>query len=286
MFNNWDDYEKGLKHIGVTAAGGMMSYGQGLAKRKGMGLLKSFKKTSVTQNLRRGDQSRAINKNTKNNVSDNISKSMSSGAHEDDEVAVVPIPKRISKILPDYATIKLPLSGYDYFIPGTTTTTGDTPQKKYLILNQIVNPYNGQTVDPRGITKYQSIYDFYRVIETHVKVEFYLENATQDEVALIGWQLSDDSTAGAGWSTQRDFMESKHGGSFHIYPSTQNGDKHVFQYSFRPENWDIHVSQTDDSVRWTAVNDAVSPPRYLVMGVVNALVPGQATSVVKVHLRS
>ena len=102
-------------------------------------------------------------------------RSISTGLHgtmsNGGEVEVVPPPKRVSKIAPDYFTIRLPQGNTNLFTAQTTTTTGDTIGSKWLKLNSINTTSNMDVVaEPRGRDTWTSLFQYYRVLQCDVKM--------------------------------------------------------------------------------------------------------------------
>lgn len=232
----------------------------------------SQKKTIEKKNM--GLEDININK-IKNNVSDNImhrriNTGMSKATGQEsttDEVPVMPVPNRVSKIAPDYFNIRLPI-GYTASVTSSTTIgIGDTIGGSYIKLNSFLNPVLGATVDGRGSSHWSVLFDYYRVTRCDVSITFFNQNISSTDYALVGWHLSDKSSP-TGWSTQRDMLESKHGGSKVLAPFNLSGERQTLSYSYTPGSWDHHVTESGIEERWTPVLSDPADPRYFHFGIV------------------
>ena len=103
-------------------------------------------------------------------VDPTIQATMASTGTNGDEVPVVPLPKRVSKIMPDYQSIQLP------FYAKYTVTTGMVNSTNYVAvrLNSIYDPIQGTTSNrqPQGRDNYAQLWNFYRVLGSQIKVTF------------------------------------------------------------------------------------------------------------------
>lgn len=188
--------------------------------------------------------------------------------NDGEEVPVIPPPKRISKIAPDYTTIQLP---YYAKVLINSSLLGGT---NYLgiRLNSVYDPIVGATVDqqPQGRDQWAGIFNFYRVLQSDVKLTF-LNNNYQGgapdlpsrTIYAVGYELID---AGQEVSNSVDaFMITKHAkrellgaGDVQQYATGAgaSGNKpsvQVVTHMYRPEMWDYHVQELGTEERWTPI---------------------------------
>lgn len=232
-----------------------------------------------------------------------MSRRISSGNQNDEEVPVINPPKRISKSHPEYFTIKLPL--YTNFIL-TLNSTQDL-DTHWLRLNSIYDPmWSGgyrPTAQPLGRQQWSDIYDYYRVLSSETNITFtYVKGYFgSDEVttayqygisarpnhALVGYQISEDTSKTA--SSPNGFIEQKHSKAMNLHPknmdvlskSTASGETPSFpmrvffaggtngcSFHYDPTQWDYHVNLQGPGVRWTAKDS--SPAHTHAIGVTAA----------------
>lgn len=192
-----------------------------------------------------------------------------------DEVDVVPPPAKIAKIINDYFTVQLPLGTCVDFAQTMTGQAAIT--KRFINLNTINTPLSGSNNDYRGRNQWASIFQYYRVLKTDVKLTW-----TQCTVpVMVGWHLHED-TSDSNWTTTRDMMEAKHGGFDILYPhipdqfmvdnvASKTGTINEIrqQYSFNPSTWEHHVTKYGTEERWTAIGGSPNVPRYIHFGAVS-----------------
>jgi hypothetical protein len=200
-----------------------------------------------------------------------------------DEVPVMPPPKRISKMHPDYFTITLPYMTKQY--------TSLEPQIAYnyaapfcvIRLNSIYDPLKGKGFtgaailkdddsQPQGREIWASHFKFYRVLKTYVKLTFinsrYRNEASdvfRDSYA-VGYELVDEDAA---ISNNADmFMMTKRAKRAILGPApsttTYNGvavfresngmSSTTMEYVYTPDNWNFHVEELGSEERWTPIN--------------------------------
>ena len=207
----------------------------------------------------------------------------------DEEVPVMPVPKRVSKILPDYFNITFPCASIQYQDTGTLTQgvasiTGGNAAKTYVVLNKLSNIVSGGTGGPgatgnsngRGISQFINLYKYYRVTQCDVRVTVMAEveqgqTADPADLMLIGFHLNDTPSV-ANWSTFRDFLEMKEGGCKFYSPGGGVTDRKIqhLQYTYTPETWKTHVTETGQSERWTPVGATPPHAAYAHFGAVCA----------------
>ena len=209
-----------------------------------------------------------------------------------DEVPVMPIPRRVSKIAPDYFNIELP------FCETITLNTGSgggniasVAGKNYIIVNQLNSILAGSSLKSRGVDSWTNIYDYYRVTQCDIKVTMFIRSQDTNfktgndtttstsgtgicmrepnNVYMAGFHLSDSSSS-SDWTTYRDFGEAKQGGFRLLHGSSSEPCFTTLQYTFRPQDWDLHVTESGLEERWTPVAAAPADPKYFHFGLVGA----------------
>ena len=92
--------------------------------------------------------------------------------NDGEEVAVVPPPAKISKIMNDYTTIKLPWHEIYY---GQISNV-NSQDVLVLRLNSITDPWvNGTNHRPQGYIQWSTLYKYYRVLESQVNITVHYE---------------------------------------------------------------------------------------------------------------
>lgn len=165
-----------------------------------------------------------------------------------DEVPVVPPPRHVAQVVPDYFTVKHTLYNYDTF-SGTGTIN-----RKSFKMNGLNNPVLSQSTpniqQPMGTDIQQTIHNYYRVLKAWIRFTYVSEN-TKDEI--VGYEVNDSSGSYLTGNAPRAVVESKQ--THHtIAPRYNNGAGPkvvVLTYEFDP-NRDHHVTETGVEGRWTA----------------------------------
>lgn len=222
-----------------------------------------------------------------------ISQSTNNMAHSHGaEVPVIPH-GRVSKIQPDYFTIELPYY-VDFGWPlSHTTGTGNT--NYYAIrLNSIYDPLVGSisNTQPQGRDNWAANFDFYRVLQTNVKIIFINQDyQSQADVTsganplgayyAVGWEFIEKS--GTVCSEYQAFLTTKHA-EREILPAcntgrTYNGTsitRYVQQpshvqmlHQYTPQSWDYHVQELGIEEMWTPIKQSPSNTHYMALRVMN-----------------
>lgn len=184
---------------------------------------------------------------------------------EGDEVAVVPLPKRIALTAPDYFNVKLP-----YAFIGFNTDAGVATgvNIRTFRLNSIYDPDSGSGSlhQPMGRDAWAGIYKFYRVMETEVEIitinqQNKTETSTAKNAVLIGLEHTDDTTSTGLTQNMDAFMETKNSET-HLLPGKDNSpaNSNSMSFYYSPQSWDDHVHETGVEERWTPVG---SNPSYV-----------------------
>jgi len=222
------------------------------------------------------------NKNRKNNKGEKtpISQMTDKGTNGD-EVAVVPIPRRLAKSHPDYFSIKLP-----WYERTNMGIAGGANKDVYTLrMNSIWDPnktFSG-THQPLGRDTWAAIYQYYHVIAADITLTFKYErsevNNDADEVyptLLVGYQISDDDSEI--FDNGQAFVEGKHSKAVLLEPTTVIGrtDASIFtnytryeggsvsmQFHYRPEEWDYHIQSLGSEERWTPIAENPAFNHYI-----------------------
>ena len=178
-------------------------------------------------------------------------------AANDEEVPVVPIPKRVSAIVSDYHTLKHRLHNRTTF-----TATSSNDQTWTIKLNGMHNAITSQTTpnlhQPMGTQIAETIYNYYRVISCNVRFTFISEF---DVDLMVGYEINDHTTTRIEGSTSRPraFAESKQTKS-DILPKIGATSPRVYNvtYHYNPSHFDHHITEQGTSERWTPKSE--DPP--------------------------
>ena len=194
-----------------------------------------------------------------------------------DEVGVIPPPRKISKIHPDYFTITLPhvdkftsINGADVeynvqrpFLKIRLNSIYD-PIKEINSTNPAItdDPIKDSDKQPQGRDIWQSHFKYYRVLEARVKLTFLNSsvNTTTDPFwnsFAIGYELSDENAALC--QRREMFLMTKHAkrailpATVEHFGNTRVPSSEVMAYKYRPESWDFHVEEMGSEERWTPI---------------------------------
>lgn len=214
---------------------------------------------------------------------------MPGGGATDNDVAVVPPPRKIAKSHPDYFTINLPFHFNDVLkLSGTSIPFGQ------IRLDSVYDPIAEAAGMPRkahqpmGRDTWSNIYDYYRVLSCDVKLTFtYLHGVFGDgtnsvdvpQHALVGFTLVDDASATP--ANANAFVEMKHTVVDQLHPTNiqrylvaagdvETTQLHTFgghvgaHHHFVPSDWDLHVTQAGADDRWTGAGASPTNNRWLV----------------------
>ena len=130
-----------------------------------------------------------------------------SNSNNGEEVPVIPPPRRIAKIQPDYFTVVLPY--YETYRDGSNPQTTNT--NRHFRLNSIFDPDQTSTGhQPMGRDTWAGIYKYYRVIKTDVKITWqnFSNVGFTGETQVVGFELTDDTSSELTDNTIA-FMEAK-----------------------------------------------------------------------------
>lgn len=208
-----------------------------------------------------------------------------------DEVPVVPPPNKIAKIIPDYTTIKMPW--HEYFI--LTLHGGNTPKNRdvyWFRLNSVQDPSlqflssgtptSISTHRPNPYATWNTLYKYYRVLETDVHLRFYmrkweiLRQADRDiggniPSVICGYQLNDDASqeypnavaciegkqSKNMWLDARDmeYIPNKAAGTdLGDYSVVYSGGVRECDFHYDPKKWDYHIRDNVVDQRWTLMS--------------------------------
>lgn len=205
-----------------------------------------------------------------------------SGA-DGDEVAVVPPPRKISKIHPDYFTITLPYirrfqsllaSGFVYTSsqPLATIRLNSIYDPFKAVRATLGNPISNADTQPQGRDIWAAHFKYYRVLQARVKVSYFSEslaNTTQNDpmynTFAVGYELTDED--GPISNNAEMFMTTKRAKRDLLLPALTN---HVWNgtsvlnqvsrpstmthvYHYNPGDWQYHVEEKGSEERWTPI---------------------------------
>lgn len=240
-----------------------------------------------SQNVRR--RFNPESKNTSSTQMPSAGTQTSKAGHDDEEVPVMPVPSRVSKIMPDYFNITFPTCSIQYQVTtnktqGSETIIGGIAAKTAVFLNTLNGCHvsggggpNSSAANGRGVSQFTNLYKYYRITQCDVRVTMWINMQTahyptNDDKLLVGFHLNDTPTA-PNWETFRDFMEMKDGGAHLFIPGDgQNTPAGVtsLQYTYTPGSWKTHVTETGIAERWTPIGGSPPHPAYCHFGAVAA----------------
>lgn len=205
-----------------------------------------------------------------------------------DDIPVVPPPAKISKIIPDYTTIKLPWHAYQgFFFNNNITSNG-----LFIRLNSIQDPsVSFSWHRPKPYTTWNTLYKYYRVLacDVHIRYHFIkghvpygriatglpaenpnLENPVAKHIPslICGYAPTDDQSDI--YPNAVASIEGKHSKNMWLDPRDAEmivdpsvpGGSYVYyfggvrecDYHYTPESWDYHVRENVHDSRWTLMN--------------------------------
>ena len=196
---------------------------------------------------------------------------------------VVPPPRKVAKIIPDYFTVDLPFIVQSTNIPASSLFFVNSSSLLRIRLNSIYDPIVGSVYDgiPQARDKYAELFKYYKVLKAEVKVTWIScyppRNGTGHAIAAhpnthhfaVGYELTDQD--GAISNNCHMFLTTKHAKRDIISPAptTQgqywngttavryeypiNPTHHVQTFTYVPSNWDYHVHERSEEERWTPI---------------------------------
>lgn len=201
------------------------------------------------------------------------------------EVAVVPPPRKISKIVPDYFTVKLPYYQYFNFSVASANIANANSYAIYLRCNSLYDPIVGTTSNeqPQGRDTWAAMFAYYRVLSSHIRIRWLNKNPSETIARLdsagvgtnygdpfngeylVGYEMT-DSTSATLSNNLTMFMCTKHAkrdllkaGYTVAAPLTASARTVIGYgevtsvYNYSPESWDFHVQEQGTEERWTPV---------------------------------
>ncbi len=219
---------------------------------------------------------------------------MATSGHAEDEVKVIPPPKNISKIHPEYFTVNLP------YIAKTSSSnvsnfSGNNTPWAIIRLNSIhdpirnfrqvtvdaegnpvADPVNTKNSQPQGRDLWAGHFKYYRVLKTYVRLEFwstrYIDPIIQnsepyDETYVVGYELIDNDAQISNGSDM--FQITKNAKREYLLPApsmaTGNGTASTrgvqhpnmiaMNYTYTPGNFVHHVQEDGVDARWTPIDE-------------------------------
>lgn len=217
-------------------------------------------------------------------------------ATDGDEVAIVPPPRKISKITPDYFTVHLP-----YYIDFIFNSTGSqcALANTHSILvrcNSIYDPVvgSGVNIQPHGRDQWASMFAYYRVLSSSIKVRW--KNCNIGEIIpraigapasskfvplvnngeyMVGYEMTDSSSATLANNVYA-FMTTKHAKRALLRRNKttplEDGTRFIDDYNetttvfnYTPEQWDYHVQETGVEERWTPIKQNPTNDHFIAL---------------------
>lgn len=209
-------------------------------------------------------------------------------ATDGDEVPIIPPPRKISKIVPDYFTVKLPYYVNFNFSVASANIAYANSYSQYIRCNSIYDPIIGSISNeqPQGRDTWAGLFAYYRVLSSSIHVRFLNMNPSEVIVRetssdpapttaqgygdprngeyMVGYEMT-DSTSATLSNNQSMFMCTKHAKRV-LLPaaptmiSNDESSRYVPRYSsatvsydYAPGNWDYHVQETGVEERWTPI---------------------------------
>lgn len=254
-------------------------------------------------------------------TSQSNSMSTKRGATDGDEVAIIPPPKRISKITPDYFTINLPY--YESFTYDATGIQMASTNSNVINIrmNSIYDPIIGSKSNrqPQGRDQWAGVFQYYRVMKSHITVKWTNSNPIRptpqvyDAVSstkflpdmmagnfTVGYELT-NGVSDTISPNHDQFIMCKHakrvtlpacpvaamynGTNTVVYPQTLTHAS--ISYTYTPEDWDYHVQNTSTEERWTPIKQNPTNDHLMALRVfqqVSTYTPKDSSIFVQVHI--
>jgi len=215
-------------------------------------------------------------------------------AKDGNEVPVIPPPKRISKITPDYFTIDLPyFDTFDFHSSGANITSVNSYALLFR-LNSVYDPFVGtrSNTQPLGRDNWATMFQYYRVLSCNVTFTFHNYNPSRPTVQAVnaaiglthgdpregsftvGFEFTDNSSTTLA-NTHNMFVMTKHAkrarlpscpvsyeGSnvYPVAPTTASVSHH-----YTPHSWDYHVQGAGTEERWTPISQNPTNDHYIAL---------------------
>lgn len=214
--------------------------------------------------------------------------------NDGEEIPVVPPPRKIAKMTPDYFTNICP-----YYTSFVFNSTGEQSKRVQayavlLRLNSIWDPVVGSLSDsqPQGRDQWATVFNYYRVLESHWKIRWHNQNVPictpQLRTAAVtanygsplkgnficGYELVEDDTSSLLSDSIYTFMATKHAKRTELHAATPNSTATVDQVyvvspgqavteiHYTPETWDHHVQTNTTAERWTPIASSPTVDHY------------------------
>lgn len=220
--------------------------------------------------------------------------------NDGEEVAVVPPPAKVAKILSDYTTIKFP---YHDYVCGRIDN-GNPVDNLAVRLNSIQDPLvTVANHRPQGYTNWSGLYKYYRVLECEINVtvkyvfgNFVSGNAAAQNVPCsfslaCGYEPTDDVTdifpnfvsmvegkhSKVVWLDPKDMEVGKYDNTNpHNSHLLFHGGQRDLHFHYDPHQWDYHVHELGVEERWTLMANNPDVLHFLNFKV---MTPGRAGEV-------
>lgn len=209
--------------------------------------------------------------------------------NQGEEVPVVPPPKKVAKIHPDYFTVELPFVERLFTSNESLFAYANDEPFAIIRLNSIYDPlqrrFGGKTGNPDAATEsnrqpqgrniWHSHFKYYRVLKTMVKLTFVNKRHQLSpdlpfaEHYVVGYELVDEDHAISNNTdmflmtkrAKRDILRPAHKGSTFDSSGTVVNEfnidsPHVIQtYTYNPTEWVHHVEELGEEERWTPIGE-------------------------------
>lgn len=223
--------------------------------------------------------------------------------NDGNEVPVVPPPRKISKITPDYFTNICPYYVMFAFhgASGNIRKINDDPI--LIRCNSVWDPIVGTTADtqPQGRDQWASLFKYYRVLKSEIKVKWYNMNPPASEsqlttstagftfgspfqgAFLCGYEVVEDDAPAGIANDIFSFMCGKHAKRASLPPAKVRPSityvapdyiRHMTvvapgmaetNYTYVPEQYDHHIMQNTTADRWTLVSASPNVDHYIAL---------------------
>lgn len=191
----------------------------------------------------------------------------------DEEVDVVPPPKRIALSAPDYFTIDLP-----YVVTAHVTTVKANSINDFVFkLNSVFDPQTTSTIgtehQPMGRDLWAGVYQYYRVLKSNFTVTAvnYTPNeavtASSHPACILG--LTPQESTSPTITTREALMESKISQWQILHPVETNHHSGSLSFDYNPESWEFHVQESGIDERWTPIGSNPAIIHYIMFHTAN-----------------
>lgn len=195
------------------------------------------------------------------------------GMAGDEEVPVIPPPKRLALAAPDYFSVDLPYCVTSH----RTNAKANQPIHWEFKCNSIFDPQTGTPFgnehQPMGRDLWAGVYGYYRVLASTFTVTAVNYQANEAVTAsshpsfILG--LAPQESVTETIVTREGLMESKISQWQILHPIETNHNSGSLTFNYTPEDWHYHVQETGIDERWTPIGSNPAIIHYITIFAAN-----------------